>query len=78
MSTEGNIITDWLNKNSNPQIERQVELEAFELEKHYFALNFAYYIARNNYKQYSNGWANMFSKAKTTEELLIEFKNSIK
>ena len=78
MKTEGNIITDWLIENHDSEIERQVELEAFELEKHYFALNFAEYIARNSYKHYSNGWANMFSKAKTTEELLIEFKNSIK
>ena len=34
---EGNMITDWLEKNGNPEIMKQVEKEAEELELQHYA-----------------------------------------
>ena len=40
-----------------------------------FAIEFAEWLGVNNYKKYSNGWANMFTKATPEKELLEQFKN---
>ena len=39
-----------------------------------FAIEFAEWLGVNNYKKYSNGWANLFTKATTEKELLQIFK----
>jgi len=38
------------------------------------ALEFIEWLGVNNYKKYSNGWANMFTKATPEKELLEIFK----
>jgi hypothetical protein len=49
---------------------------AKELEKiaDNHALEFIEWLGANNYKKYSNGWANMFTKATPEKELLEIFK----
>jgi hypothetical protein len=39
-----------------------------------YAIEFAEWLGVNNYKKYSNGWANMFTKATLEKELLEIFK----
>lgn len=39
-----------------------------------YAIEFAEWLGVNNYKKYSNGWANMFTKATPEKELLEIFK----
>ena len=39
-----------------------------------YAIDFAEWLGINNYKKYSNGWANMFTKATPEKELLEIFK----
>lgn len=39
-----------------------------------YALEFIEWLGVNNYKKYSNGWANMFTKATPEKELLEIFK----
>lgn len=39
-----------------------------------FAIEFAEWLGANNYKKYSNGWANLFTKAISEKELLEIFK----
>lgn len=38
---QGNMITDWLEKNGNPEIMKQVEKEAEELELHRYSEEYA-------------------------------------
>lgn len=40
-----------------------------------FAIGFAEWLGTNNYKKYSNGWANIFTKATSEKELLEIYKN---
>lgn len=39
-----------------------------------YAIEFAEWIGTNNYKKYSNGWANFSTKATTAKKLLEIFK----
>ena len=39
-----------------------------------YAIEFAEWLGVNNYKKYSNGWANIFTKATPEKELLEIFK----
>ena len=39
-----------------------------------FAIEFIYWLGVNNYKNYSNGWANLFTKVMSEKELLEKFK----
>jgi len=41
-----------------------------------YALEFIEWLGVNDYKKYSNGWANMFTKATPEKELLEIFKKA--
>jgi len=50
------------------------ELDRIEKISDEFAIGFAEWLGANNYKKYSNGWANMFTKATPEKELLEIYK----
>ena len=48
MEKEGNMITDWLDQYGNPEIEKQVEREAEEIEWQHFLDNEGYHDKESN------------------------------
>jgi len=75
--TEPNIIDDWLDKNGNPEISKQVEEEAEELCKQEKNNLIESFLIKNSFKKKQN---NVFYNSKCTIKVLencyqIDFKN---
>ena len=49
-------------------------IDSQEVTADEFAIEFAEWLGTNNYKKYSNGWANIFTKATSEKELLEIYK----
>ena len=58
----------------NKAICRNFTINQLEKIADDYAIEFAEWLGINNYKKYSNGWANMFTKATPEKELLEIFK----
>ena len=58
----------WLDTDPRLQI-REVQLEVIADE---FAIEFAEWIAINDYKFYSNGWSKVFKKGNITSKEILE------
>jgi hypothetical protein len=79
---EENMIDKWLEENHNPEIEIQVlnevvdklveERDTLLKQRDEFAIEFAEWIAINDYRFYSNGWSKVFKKGNITSKEILE------
>jgi hypothetical protein len=73
MTLKEKILSDnYLEDYDNPITDYQVDIIVERADD--YAIEFAEWLGTNNYKKYSNGWANIFTKATSEKELLKIFK----